>query len=251
MSFFSGQQAHYGTNVVSRQLSPTSPMEPSKTKLDSKYDTTPSSTITSTERATNSRIAGNMTTKVPVHVSPYKKVDERGHDGFHKENLEITVGNISKRNSTSGSVRKNGTVPSENTTLYIGAISALSVLLTFVTIMSFVFLYKWRKTVEGLKHQQNELYFTEKSFRINMERQNETFNRDSQSRNKQELPIVQKTSVLTQAGNDSILTLDDSTAIKTPLSSPGPQSAAPLLPDRTNAFQYQTDAFHNIYLELM
>jgi hypothetical protein len=59
----------------------------------------------------------------------------------------------------------------ENVNIYIGTMAGLAVVLCSVVILSIGFLYKWRKAVGNLKHEQNELYFAEKSFRLTLEKQ--------------------------------------------------------------------------------
>lgn len=150
---------------------------------------------------------------------------------------------------------------SENVNIYIGNMVGLAVVLFGVVILSVGFLYKWRKAVGNLKHEQNELYFAEKSFRLTLEKQPGRPSDESSNSARTNstcssiLPLCSKNSW------DSVFTVDDtrnsSDVNMTRVMSSGPSEnrsltpSAPLNTHGTNIFQYPSDAYHHDYLELM
>ncbi|XP_052083984.1 uncharacterized protein LOC127721290 [Mytilus californianus] len=145
-------------------------------------------------------------------------------------------------------------LPLDDTTVYIGIVTGLATVLCFVTITSFVFLYKWRKATENLKHEQNELYFTEKSFRISMERQH---GKNQDDEHEQERSVSMSSNYPTPPASDisldSVFTVDQTTDVKSPINSPsyGEQLSAPLMSPGSNVFLYPPEAYRHEYLELM
>lgn len=215
------------------------------------------SLLTRTTPSTMTTIASVMplSSRVSKQGSQSTTMDETGKEGENRNNGKS--GKTFRMNATEHDTAITDTSqhPNDKYPVYIGVLVTVSVLLCFVTIMSVVFLVKWRKAAEGLKHEQNELYFTEKSFRISMERQQRMPNEDSnlqlENRRSQRSASLQTISVSSQTGSETVLTLDGMTGVKTPVPSPDPYSPAPLLPGCSSVFQYQTDSFQNIYLELM
>jgi hypothetical protein len=149
---------------------------------------------------------------------------------------------------------------SENVNIYIGTMAGLAVALCGVVILSISFLYKWRKAVGNLKHEQNELYFAEKSFRLTLEKQPGRHNNESSNSARTISTCSSIHPLCSEDSLDSVFTVDtrnSSDVNMTRVMSSGPSenrpltSSAPLNTPGTNIVQYPPDSYHHDYLELM
>ena len=149
---------------------------------------------------------------------------------------------------------------SENVNIYIGTMAGLAVVLCVVVILSIGFFYKWRKAVGNLKHEQNELYFAEKSFRLTLEKQPGRHINESSNSARTISTCSSIHPLCSEDSLDSVFTVDtrnSSDVNMTRVISSGPSENRPLTPSAplnttgTNIFQYPPDTYHHDYLELM
>ena len=138
--------------------------------------------------------------------------------------------------------------------------AGLAAVLCSVVILSIGFLYKWRKAVGNLKHEQNELYFAEKSFRLTLKKQPGRHNNESSNSARTISTCSSIHPLCSEDSLDSVFTVDtrNSTDVNmTRVMSSGPSenrpltSSAPLNTPGTNIVQYPPDSYHHDYLELM
>jgi hypothetical protein len=148
----------------------------------------------------------------------------------------------------------------KNVNIYIGTMAGLAAVLCSVVILSIGFLYKWRKAVGNLKHEQNELYFAEKSFRLTLKKQPGRHNNESSNSARTISTCSSIHPLCSENSLDSVFTVDtrNSTDVNmTRVMSSGPSenrpltSSAPLNTPGTNICQYPPDSYHHHYLELM
>ncbi|CAG2241378.1 unnamed protein product [Mytilus edulis] len=221
------------------------------TTLQTTKETSPEISTVSTTVSEKSSVNFFITSTIP-NKKPKAKQDDLIPEYKLNDNQKVHDNSEQTKNST-GSTRV-VRLPSDDTTVYIGIITGLATVLCFVIVTSVVFLYKWRKATENLKHEQNELYFTEKSFRISMERQHGR-NQDDQHEKERSVSMSSNypTPPDSEISMDSVFTVDQTTDVKSPINSPsyGEQLSAPLMSPGSTVFLYPPEAYRHEYLELM
>ncbi|XP_063438775.1 uncharacterized protein LOC134719743 [Mytilus trossulus] len=221
------------------------------TTLQTAKEISPEISTVSTTVSEKSSVNRFITSITPIK-KPKAKQDDLIPEYKLNDNQKVHDNSEQTKNST-GSTRV-VRLPSDNTTVYIGIITGLATVLCFVIVTSVFFLYKWRKATENLKHEQNELYFTEKSFRISMERQH---GRNQDDQHEQERSVSMSSNYPTppdsEISMDSVFTVDQTTDVKSPINSPsyGEQLSAPLMSPGSTVFLYPPEAYRHEYLELM
>ena len=120
----------------------------------------------------------------------------------------------------------------------------------------FVFLCLWRKAVANLEHEQNELYFAEKSLRLSIDKQHNRTASESKTQRTTSTTSTINPPPLSDTSFDSVFTVDQTTDVKSPISrtcsTERPETpSAPLVSRGSNIFNYPPEAYRHEYLELI